>query len=210
VNGMQIAVLSGVLLLGLTFREGQAGQPGAQGREDGWAVATFAGGCFWCMEPPYDKVAGVVETTVGYTGGSTENPTYEEVSGGGTGHAEAIRVLFDPDKVGYAQLLDIFWRNVDPFDAGGQFCDRGDQYRSAIFVHTPEQEELATRSRVAVEERFGRTVATDIVPAAPFYPAEAYHQDYYQKNPLRYKFYRYGCGRDRTLRDLWEETAPAP
>lgn len=171
------------------------------------ATATFAGGCFWCLEPPFDRVPGVVSTTVGYTGGHKANPTYEQVSSGGTGHAEAIQIVFDPDKVSYARLLDVFWRNVDPFDAKGQFCDRGSQYRSAIFYHDEEQRKQAEQSRKELAESLAveRMVATEIVPATQFYPAEEYHQDYYRKNPARYKFYRYSCGRDRRLKEIWGE-----
>jgi peptide-methionine (S)-S-oxide reductase len=201
-NRVRITMLGGMLVLGLVFHEGQ-GDSWAQDKETGLGVATFAGGCFWCMEPPFDEIEGVVRTIVGYTGGTTENPTYEEVSRGATGHAEAIRIVYDPALVDYATLLDIFWNNVDPFDPGGQFCDRGDPYRSAVFVHTKEQKESAQRSKEEVEQRFGREVATDIVAAGPFYPAEEYHQDYSRKNPLRYKLYRFGCGRDRRLQEIW-------
>lgn len=176
------------------------------------AVATFAGGCFWCMEPPYDKLEGVISTTSGYTGGHQENPTYGEVSAGGTGHYEALRVVYDPDRVGYQQLLALFWHNVDPLDAGGQFCDRGDQYRTAIFVHDEEQRRLAEESKRSLARAggFDRPIVTPILPAGPFYPAETYHQDYYEKNPLRYKFYRYSCGRDARLEALWGESAGRP
>jgi peptide-methionine (S)-S-oxide reductase len=168
-------------------------------------TATFAGGCFWCLELPFDQVPGVVSTTVGYTGGHKTNPTYEQVSSGGTGHAEAIQIVFDPDKVSYARLLDVFWRNVDPFDAKGQFCDRGSQYRSAIFYHDEEQRKQAEQSRKKLEESLAveQMVATEIVSASQFYPAEEYHQDYYQKNPVRYKYYRHSCGRDRRLKEIW-------
>jgi peptide-methionine (S)-S-oxide reductase len=169
------------------------------------AVATFAGGCFWCMEPPFDKLPGVIATTSGYTGGKTENPTYEQVSGGRTGHAEAVQVLYDPTKVTYAQLLDVFWRNIDPHDAGGQFCDRGDQYRTAIFVHDEGQRKLAEESKRALEAsgKLKKPIVTEIVAATKFYPAEEYHQDYYKKNPFRYKFYRTNCGRDARLKQVW-------
>ena len=175
--------------------------------EDGHAVATFAGGCFWCMEPPYDKLDGVLATTSGYVGGDKVDPTYQEVSAGGTGHAEAVQVTYDPSKVSYETLLDVFWRNVDPLDAGGQFCDRGDQYRTAIFVHDEEQRQLAEKSKQALEDsgRFEQPIVTEIVAAGPFYPAEDYHQDYYEKNPLRYKFYRWNCGRDQRLAEVWGE-----
>jgi len=168
-------------------------------------TAIFAGGCFWCMQPPFDKMAGVVSTLVGYTGGAKKDPTYEEVSDGGTGHAEAIQVTFDPDKVGYAELLDIFWRNIDPTVKDRQFCDSGSQYRSAIFWRTEEQKRLAEESRKKLEAsgRFPGGIFTEIVPAGTYYPAEDYHQDYYKKNLVRYKFYRYNCGRDQTLEKLW-------
>ena len=167
------------------------------------ATATFAGGCFWCMVPPFEKLAGVISVTSGYTGGHTVNPTYEEVSAGGTGHVEAVQIIYDPEKIGYGKLLDVFWHNVDPLDAGGQFCDRGDQYKSRIFYHGEEQKRLAEQSKAAMEKQLKRPVVTAIRPAGPFYAAEAYHQDYYKKNPLRYEFYRYTCGRDRRLKQLW-------
>ena len=174
------------------------------------ATATFAGGCFWCMQPPFDHLDGVVSTTVGYTGGTVPNPTYEQVSAGGTGHAESIEVRYDPRKVTYASLLDVFWHNVDPLTANGQFCDMGNQYRTAIFYHDDEQRRLAEESKAALERsgRFGQQpIVTEIVPAGPFYPAEDYHQSYYEKNPLRYKFYRYNCGRDERLEKLWGAAA---
>jgi peptide-methionine (S)-S-oxide reductase len=167
------------------------------------AVATFAGGCFWCMQPPFDKTPGVLHTTAGYTGGTKVDPTYEEVSDGGTGHAESVEVTYDPSKVTYQQLLDIYWHNVDPLDTGGQFCDRGNQYRTAIFYHGDEQRQLAEASKQALTKRFDQPIATEIVPAGPFYPAEDYHQEYYKKNPIRYKFYRWNCGRDQRLTELW-------
>jgi peptide-methionine (S)-S-oxide reductase len=171
----------------------------------GLAKATFAGGCFWCMQPPFDKLDGVVSTTAGYTGGHTVNPTYHEVSAGGTGHAEAVQITYDPKKVSYEKLLDVFWHNVDPTDAGGQFCDRGDQYRSEIFYYDEEQKKLAEASKAALEKSkpFKEPIVTKIVAATAFYPAEDYHQEYYKKNPLRYKLYRYGCGRDKRLEQLW-------
>jgi peptide-methionine (S)-S-oxide reductase len=174
---------------------------------DGQAVATFAGGCFWCMEPPFDKLDGVLATTSGYTDGSKVDPTYEEVSAGGTGHFEAVQVTYNPAKISYDRLLEVFWRNVDPLDAGGQFCDRGEQYRTAIFVHEEEQRRLAEQSKQALADskRFDRPIVTEIVAAGPFYPAEEYHQDYYEKNPLRYKFYRWNCGRDQRLAQVWGE-----
>jgi len=169
------------------------------------AVAVFAGGCFWCMEPPFDALDGVLATTSGYTGGHVENPSYQQVSEGGTGHREAVRVEYDPARVSYQQLLDVFWRNVDPLDGDGQFCDRGSQYGSAIFVAGAEQRRLAEGSKRALEQskRFAKPIATEIVAAGPFYPAEDYHQDYARKNPLRYRFYRSRCGRDARLEAVW-------
>jgi len=167
--------------------------------------ATFAGGCFWCVEAAFDDLAGVVSVTSGYTGGRTKNPTYEQVSAGGTGHAESVRIVFDPAKITYKTLLDVFWRNIDPTTPNRQFCDVGNQYRPAIFTHGEEQRKLAEESRKGLEEsgRFQGKIATEIVPASEFYPAEEYHQKYHLKNPLRYKFYRYNCGRDQRLEELW-------
>jgi len=168
-------------------------------------IATFAGGCFWCMEPPFDKLDGVISTVSGYTGGRTVDPTYEEVSSGTTGHAESLQVTYDPSRIGYEKLLDVFWHNIDPLARDRQFCDIGEQYRSAIFYHDDEQKRLAEASKRALEQsgRFKQPIATQIVATAPFYPAEEYHQDYYKKNPIRYKFYRYNCGRDQRLKELW-------
>jgi peptide-methionine (S)-S-oxide reductase len=180
-----------------------AGFLGAAEPDKQLAKATFAGGCFWCMEPPFDMLEGVVSTTSGYIGGHKKNPTYQEVSAGGTGHTEAVQVVYDPAKVSYEKLLDVFWRNVDPLDARGQFCDKGSQYRTGIFYHTEKQKQLAEASKKALDSRFKQPIVTEIVSATEFYPAEAYHQDYYQKNPLRYKYYRYSCGRDQRLEELW-------
>ena len=168
-------------------------------------IATFAGGCFWCMEPPFDAEPGVLETIVGYTGGSTENPTYKEVSAGGSGHTESIQIIYDPAIVSFERLLGIFWKNIDPLDPKGQFCDKGSQYRSAIFYHSGEQRELAEGSKKQIEEggTLPGSIVTEIVPASVFYPAEEYHQEYYKKNPLRYKFYRRTCRRDKRLSELW-------
>jgi peptide-methionine (S)-S-oxide reductase len=175
------------------------------GAAAGRAVATFAGGCFWCMEPPFDRIPGVLSTTSGYTGGRRARPTYEEVSEGGTGHAESVRVVYDPSRVSYRKLLDVFWHNIDPVAVDRQFCDSGAQYRSAIFYHDAEQKRLAEESKRALESsgRFRAPIATQIVKAQAFYPAEAYHQDYYRKNPVRYKLYRRACGRDARLKELW-------
>ncbi len=169
----------------------------------GMAVATFAAGCFWCVEPPFDKLPGVVSTTSGYTGGKAEGATYKEVSNGGTGHTEAVQVVYDPAKVSYQTLLDTFWRNVDPVDARGQFCDEGDMYRPAIFAHDAEQTKLAEASKSALDGRFPEPVVVTVEPAQPFWVAEAYHQDYYITNPLKYAYYRYACGRDARLEELW-------
>jgi peptide-methionine (S)-S-oxide reductase len=171
----------------------------------GLAVATFAGGCFWCMEPPFDALDGVVSTTSGYTGGHTERPSYAQVGASGTGHLEAVRVIFDPSKISYERLLEVFWHNVDPLDAGGQFCDRGETYRTAIFVHDAGQRRLAEASKAALEaeDRRRGAIVTQIRDAGRFWPAEDYHQDYYRKNPVRYRFYRWNCGRDARLREVW-------
>ncbi|MCG6870961.1 MAG: peptide-methionine (S)-S-oxide reductase MsrA [Gammaproteobacteria bacterium] len=179
-----------------------AAPAGAQGPT---AVATFAGGCFWCMEPPYDKLDGVLSTTSGYTGGQLENPTYKQVSHGGTGHAEAVQIEYDPSRVSYEKLLEVFWHNIDPTTANRQFCDSGNQYRSAIFYHDAEQERLARASLAELQKNkpFSGKIVTQIVAAERFYVAEDYHQDYYKKNPLRYKYYRYACGRDKRLEQLW-------
>lgn len=173
-------------------------------------VATFAGGCFWCMEPPFDALAGVVSTTSGYAGGARPNPTYEEVSAGGTGYAEAVQIVYDPEQISYEKLLDVFWHNVDPVTPNRQFCDAGDQYRTAIFFHDQEQQRLAETSKQALDasKRLPAPVVTQIVSAGTFYPAEAYHQDYYLRNPIRYKYYRHNCGRDRRLEELWGVIAP--
>jgi peptide methionine sulfoxide reductase msrA/msrB len=168
-------------------------------------TATFAGGCFWCVESDFEKVDGVVEAISGYTGGQESNPTYQEVSAGGTGHTEAVQVRYDPAKITYKQLLDVFWRHVDPTDAGGQFVDRGSQYRPAIFYHDEEQKRIAEESKAELGKsgRFFKPIVTEIVPLGEFYSAEEYHQDYYDKNPLRYKFYRRGSGRDQFLNRTW-------
>jgi len=167
--------------------------------------ATFAGGCFWCMEPPFEALDGVVSVTSGYTGGTKQNPTYEEVSSGTTGHAESVQILYDPARISYDKLLDVYWHNVDPTDATGQFCDHGTQYRPAIFVHDDEQMRLAEASRTALEKTkpFSGEIVVAIVPASVFWPAEEYHQKYHSKNPIRYKYYRSRCGRDARLAQLW-------
>ena len=167
--------------------------------------AVFAGGCFWCTEADFEKVDGVIEAVSGYTGGRAANPTYQQVSAGGTGHVEAVKVIYDPGKITYEQLLQVFWQHVNPTDGGGQFVDRGSQYRSAIFYANQQERQLAEASKKELEtsRRFGQPIATDILPLGPFYPAEDYHQDYYKKNPLRYRFYRAGSGRDQFLEKVW-------
>jgi peptide-methionine (S)-S-oxide reductase len=167
----------------------------------GLAKATFAGGCFWCMVHPFDELKGVVKVTSGYAGGQTKDPTYEEVSAGQSGHRESVEVLYDPRQITYAKLLDVFWHNVDPTNNNGQFCDEGPQYRSGIFYHDAEQKRLAEASKAALQKRM--KVYTDILPAGYFYAAEEYHQDYYKKNPVRYRFYRLNCGRDYVLGKIW-------
>ncbi len=178
----------------------------------GYKTATFAGGCFWCVESDFEKVDGVIEVISGYTGGEEPNPTYKQVASGGTSHTEAVQITYDPDKITYKELLDVLWRHMDPTDAGGQFVDRGSQYRPAIFYHDEEQKRIAEESRAELEKsrRFSKPIATEIVPLTKFYPAEEYHQDYYSKNPLRYKMYRYGSGRDQFLKSKWgDEAKPA-
>ncbi len=201
-------MLAGLALLGagLATAEPESAKPAAPAvATDKLDTAIFASGCFWCTESDFDKVDGVVETISGYTGGKTKNPTYEAVGSGTTGHTEALLVKFDPSKVSYTKLLDHYWRNVDLVDGGGQFCDRGDQYRPAIFAATPEQSKLAADSKAALDKsgRFGKPIAVQIVPASEFTAAEDYHQNYYNTNPLKYKYYRSGCGRDSRLRQLW-------
>jgi peptide-methionine (S)-S-oxide reductase len=172
-------------------------------------AAVFAGGCFWCMEHPFDSLPGVVSVTSGYTGGAVKNPTYEQVSAGGTGHAESVRVVYDPAKISYAKLLDVFWHNIDPTVKDRQFCDVGNQYRSAIFYSTEEQRLTALKSKQALEKNkpFKGRIQTEIVPAGVFYPAEEYHQHYYKKNPIRYRYYRTACGRDKRLKEVWGSLA---
>jgi peptide-methionine (S)-S-oxide reductase len=200
------------ILLGLTISALLAAAPGAdstdgptQASDAKLEKATFAGGCFWCMEPPFDELPGVISTTSGYTGGRTKNPTYEEVSAGSTGHAEAVEIVYDPAKITYARLLDVFWKNIDPITPNRQFCDVGTQYRAAIYYHNDEQKRMAEESKKALESsgRFKQPIVTEIAAVSPFYRAEEYHQDYYKKNPIRFNFYKYGCGRARRLEELW-------
>jgi len=166
------------------------------------ATAVFAGGCFWCVESDFDHVEGVLSTISGYTGGTLDNPTYQDVSHGNTGHYEAVEITYDPSKVTYDQLMTAFWHSVDPTDAGGQFCDRGDSYKTAVFV-TPEQRPIAEASKTEVAKEISEPIVTDIIDATTFYPAEDYHQDYYQKNPVRYNYYRLSCGRNQRVDAVW-------
>ncbi|HXH05684.1 MAG TPA: peptide-methionine (S)-S-oxide reductase MsrA [Vicinamibacterales bacterium] len=203
-----LALAGAIAATGASGRQAGAGQPPPRSTSPAQPshlrTATFAGGCFWCVEEAFDAVQGVVSTISGYTGGRMRNPTYEEVSSGTTGHVEAVQVTYDPARVSYGRLLEVFWHNIDPTDAGGQFCDRGPQYRSAIFYHDDEQRRLAERSKAELlaSGRF-RRIATEILPASTFYRAEEYHQDYYRRNPVRYRYYKFGCGRARRLAQIW-------
>lgn len=197
------------LVLGFLILVGMAGAMAQEKPENPYKTAIFAGGCFWCMQAPFERIDGVIETKSGFTGGTVANPTYEQVSAGGTGHREAIAIIYDPTKTDFKELLDVYWTQVDPTDAGGQFCDRGEQYTSAIFYQDETERKIAEESKMLLEaddERFaGKPVVTPIIKAAPFYMAEDYHQGYYKKNPIRYKFYRGRCGRDARLQEVWGE-----
>jgi methionine-S-sulfoxide reductase len=206
--GKTFSLVAGVVaavLLAAASALAQSAPSAGDKSENKLAVATFAGGCFWCMEPPYDAIDGVASTISGFMGGRTPNPTYQQVTAGGTGHIEVVHVTYDPQKVSYEKLLEVFWRNIDPYDGGGQFCDRGESYTTAIFTHTAEQKRLAEASKAALAATgpLKQPIATVVRDAGPFTPAEDYHQDYYIKNPLRYKFYRYNCGRDQRLQEIW-------
>lgn len=190
-----------VALCGVLFLRGEAPLGAAPAPK--LASAVFAGGCFWCTESDFDHMPGVVSTTSGYSGGRVANPTYEQVSAGGTGHYEAVKVVYDPARISYRSLTARFFKTVDAVDGGGQFCDRGSQYRSAIFVATPEQRRIAEEVKARASALLKKPVATLILPAAPFYAAEGYHQDYYRKNPVRYRYYRWRCGREARLKELW-------
>lgn len=169
----------------------------------------LAGGCFWCMEPPYDKTEGILSTTSGYSGGEKKYPTYNQVASGQTEHIEVVKIEYDPSKIGFEKLLEIFWVNIDPLDGSGQFCDKGPQYRPAIFYGNEEEKKIAQASKQRIAERFDQEIKTEILPESEFWEAEAYHQNYYKKNPVRYKFYRWGCGRDARLAELWGEQKQA-
>jgi peptide-methionine (S)-S-oxide reductase len=191
------------LFVGLALLFALASPVVAQEKAQEKAVATFAGGCFWCTESDFDHVPGVLSTVSGYTGGKVPNPGYERVSAGGTGHAEAVEVTYDPGKVSYQQLLDFYWRSIDPTVKDAQFCDHGNQYRTAIFVRSEEERKLAEASKQKVEAELKKPIYTQIAAAGPFYAAEEYHQDFYKKNPTKYKFYRWNCGRDQRLEQIW-------
>jgi peptide-methionine (S)-S-oxide reductase len=197
-NLMTMLALLVAVLVGCPVPTVAAGAPKLE-------TATFAGGCFWCMVHPFDELPGVVSVVSGYTGGHVKNPTYEQVSAGGTGHAEAVRITYDPARIGYRKLLDVFWRNIDPTVKDRQFCDGGHQYRSAIFHHgeTQRREALESKRELERTKPFQGKIVTEITPAGLFYPAEEYHQNYYRKNPIRYQYYRYRCGRDQRLEELW-------
>jgi len=198
---MRVVAVLAASMLAVSLAAAQSpSPPSATGKP---AIAIFAAGCFWCVESDFDKVSGVISTTSGYTSGRVANPSYEQVSAGGTGHAEAVEVAYDPAKVSYEKLLDVFWHNHDPFAKNAQFCDHGSQYRAAVFYRDDEQRRLAEASKQAVQARFKQPIVTEITAAGPFYKAEEYHQDYYLKNPIRYKFYRYNCGRDQRLEAIW-------
>ena len=204
-----VAALLAVLAACQTSQADQKAAPDKAAAGAKLAKATFAGGCFWCMESPFERLPGVVSVTSGYSGGPKKDPTYEEVSAGGTGHAEAVQIVYDPAKVSYERLLDVFWHNIDPTVKDRQFCDVGTQYRSAIFFHDATQRRLAEESKRKIEESkvLKAPIVTELVALAQFYPAEEYHQDFYKKNPVRYYSYRSGCGRDRRLEELWGKAA---
>ncbi len=209
-----IVVVSLVVLVSLQklLAEGSSGDRSEQNSHEGLAVATFAGGCFWCVEAGFEKLPGVRDVVSGYTGGDVKNPSYKQVSAGGTGHLEAVRVWYDPERISYRQLLTALWRQIDPTDDKGQFVDRGRQYRPAVFYHNDEQKRLAEDSlkALAASGRYDKPLRVELLPAGEFYPAEEYHQDYYKKNPLRYKFYRYRSGRDQYLEKIWGDELHRP
>lgn len=181
---------------------------GAEPRQHNTRLATFAGGCFWCMEPPFDELDGVISTISGYSGGHTQDPNYQQISSGTTGHTEVVQITYDPDKISFRELLEVYWVNIDPTTPDRQFCDQGSQYRSALFYHDEEQKQLIEQSKQTLDKTkpFKQPIVTEIIPFERFYAAEDYHQDYYRKNPIRYKYYRYACGRDKRLQTLWGKT----
>lgn len=198
-----IVAFSMCMVLGMVYAGQKEGESAVSHR---LKKATFAGGCFWCMEPPFNRLEGVVSATSGYMGGDESQPTYEQVSSGNTGHLETVQIVYDPEKISYEQLLEVFWKNIDPTQANGQFADIGNQYRSAIFYHDENQKDLALASREKLDKsgKFEKSIVTEVIQAKEFYPAEEYHQEYYLKNPVRYKYYRFGSGRDRFLEKIWE------
>lgn len=208
IAGAAALLVIGIAAAGVSAQTKQE-TPSAAVRAPATAIATFAGGCFWCTEADFDKVDGVISTTSGYIGGKTANPTYDSVSAGATGYAEAVEVVFDPSKVTYSKLLEYYWRTIDPTTKDRQFCDSGSQYRTAIFTHDEQQRALAEASKKALSNNkpFREPIVTEIVDATRFYPAEDYHQNYHTKNPVRYKFYRANCGRDARLKQLWGSQA---
>lgn len=210
-KSLSVLVLASALALAACTPSGAAAQdPGtvaAPALAEGQAEAVFAGGCFWCMEKPFDVVPGVLSTTSGYTGGAELHPTYRQVANHGTSHYEALRVVYDPQVVSYAELLQVFWHNVDPTDARGQFCDKGDQYRTGVFTSVASERRQAEQSKAAAQVALGRPVVTEVLPAATFWVAEEYHQDFYKTNPTHYSRYRKGCGRDKRLGELWGDAA---
>jgi peptide-methionine (S)-S-oxide reductase len=203
-KGFLLALLVPAGVLAMVLNPSDAGEAAPAPKH---ATAVFAGGCFWCTEADFDKIPGVVSTVSGYTGGRVVNPTYEQVSGGGTGHIEAVQVVYDPSKVSYNRLVARFFRTIDPLDGGGQFCDRGDQYRSAIFVADAAQRRIAEATRARAAALLKKPIATQVLPGARFYPAEGYHQDYYKKNAVKYKYYRWRCGREARLTQIWGKSA---
>ena len=204
---MRRILLAALVLLGAAFLLLRPASPGSAAPPGKLAAAIFAGGCFWCTEADFDKIPGVVSTVSGYAGGRVANPSYEQVSAGGTGHIESVRVVYDPAKVSYQTLVARFFRTVDPLDGGGQFCDRGSQYRTAIFVAQAAERRVAEATKARAAALLKKPIATLILPAGPFYPAETYHQDYYRKNPVPYRYYRYRCGRDARLAQVWGKSA---
>jgi peptide-methionine (S)-S-oxide reductase len=210
-NAAAIGLVAAIaLVFAIGPRPGTAQAPAAGPKPaEGLEIATFAGGCFWCVESDFDKLEGVTATVSGYMGGKTANPTYKQVTAGGTGHLEVVQVTFDPKKVSYQKLVDHFWRTIDPYDAGGQFCDRGESYTTALFTHSPEQRRVAEASKAELAKGgpLKQPIATTVRDAAAFTVAEEYHQDYYQKNPLQYRWYRSGCRRDARLAEIWGKKA---
>ena len=205
----RLILLAVIGIAGVALAQAQSTVPAAKAKPTNTAVATFAGGCFWCMEGPFDVLTGVISTTSGYIGGAKKDPTYQEVSAGSTGHTEAVQVVYDPSKVTYEKLLDVFWHNIDPTVKNRQFCDAGSQYRAGIFYHDAAQKSAADASKAALDKSkpFKAAIVSEITAASTFYAAEDYHQDYYVKNPLRYRYYRQGCGRDARLKELWGDKA---